>query len=77
MHHFPQPYVKIHRKYEDPNQREQPRISISSQKSSPSAMLVEEMMVMAGEMIGKVGKDANIPLPYRGKRECAVDVLLD
>ncbi|BAZ03542.1 ribonuclease catalytic domain-containing protein [Calothrix sp. NIES-3974] len=42
-------------------------ISISVLDDSPSRQLVAEMMILAGEVAAKYGKENNIPLPFRGQ----------
>eukprot|EP00775_Hariotina_reticulata_P005095 gene5095-5336_t len=38
-----------------------------SQWESASRMMVAEMMILAGEAVGRLGKEHGLPLPYRGQ----------
>lgn len=42
-------------------------VTIELIDSSPSRQLVAEMMILAGQVGGKYGKEHNLPLPYRGQ----------
>jgi hypothetical protein len=46
-----------------------PQVAIKkiSQWESPSRVLVAEMMILAGEVVGALGTAAALPLPYRGQ----------
>lgn len=48
---------------------ERPRVSVTGLRpwESPSRTLVAEMMILAGEAIGKFGAERELPLPYRGQ----------
>ncbi|PRW58916.1 ribonuclease [Chlorella sorokiniana] len=50
---------------------EEPRITIEEedQYASPARQLVAEMMILAGEAVGELGRQLGVPLPYRGQAE--------
>ncbi|KAL4425691.1 hypothetical protein ABPG75_009707 [Micractinium tetrahymenae] len=50
---------------------EEPEVTIEEecQHESPSRQMVAEMMVLAGEAVGELGRCLAVPLPYRGQAE--------
>lgn len=61
------PKAKVHVEGEETSD---PKISISLEdESSPSAVLVSEMMILCGEVIAKFGGERGLPLPYRGQAQ--------
>eukprot|EP01025_Chloroclados_australasicus_P042923 TRINITY_DN45660_c0_g1_i1.p1 TRINITY_DN45660_c0_g1~~TRINITY_DN45660_c0_g1_i1.p1 ORF type:complete len:829 (+),score=102.80 TRINITY_DN45660_c0_g1_i1:167-2653(+) len=46
---------------------EDPDIQMRIVKVQPSRTLVAEMMILAGEVVGRFGTEHRIPLPYRGQ----------
>lgn len=50
---------------------EEPAVSIQEedQFASPARQLVAEMMILAGEAAGELGRRLKVPLPYRGQPE--------
>lgn len=52
-------------------QTEEPEVAIEeeNQHESPSRQTVAEMMILAGEAVGELGRRLAVPLPYRGQAE--------
>ncbi|KAL4445906.1 hypothetical protein ABPG77_009105 [Micractinium sp. CCAP 211/92] len=50
---------------------EEPEVTIEEecQHESPSRQMVAEMMILAGEAVGELGRRLAVPLPYRGQAE--------
>lgn len=55
------------------------KIEVQEQDASPSRRMVAEMMILAGEAVGRLGQQAELPLPYRGQAPMEVppDAQLD
>ncbi|EFN57481.1 hypothetical protein CHLNCDRAFT_143004 [Chlorella variabilis] len=51
--------------------RDDPAVLIEEedQFASPARQLVAEMMILAGEAVGQLGRELGVPLPYRGQAE--------
>ncbi|KAL4859933.1 putative ribonuclease [Chlorella vulgaris] len=52
-------------------EREDPDVCLEQedQYASPARMLVSEMMILAGEAVGELGRRLAVPLPYRGQAQ--------